>query len=361
MAPERPVSELGLENRVRERRLRAGWSQDELARRAGLSRAGVSAVETGRLVPSTAAALALGAALGCRVEEIFALPGGDAPAWAWEPPEPKGPCRYWRAEVAGRARLYPVEPTALGTPHDGIAPGGDAGLGTDPAATLVLAGCDPAVGLLADAVARHAGGGIRVIALPRSSRAALELLGRGLVHAAGIHLGRPGDDGEGNAAAVREALGEGYALLRVAKWQEGVAFGAGRRFGSVGEVARAGLRWVGREAGSGARQCLDELLGDRPPPRRLRLARDHRGVAEAVRAGWADAGVCVRLAGEEAGLGFLPVREEVYDLCIADAARDDPRLRALVAAVRSPAYRRRLAELPGYAAAGAGELRKAAH
>ena len=62
-----------LSNRVREERLRRGWSQDVLAARAGLSRAGVSAVETSRLVPSAAAALALAAAFGCRVEDLFTL------------------------------------------------------------------------------------------------------------------------------------------------------------------------------------------------------------------------------------------------------------------------------------------------
>ncbi len=59
-------------------------------------------------------------------------------------------------------------------------------------------------------------------------------------------------------------------------------------------------RWVGREVGSAARELLDELLSDRRPPRRI--AYGHRGVAEAVRCGWADVGVCLRLVGEEAGL-----------------------------------------------------------
>jgi molybdate-binding protein len=135
-----------------------------------------------------------------------------------------------------------------------------------------------------------------------------------------------------------------------------VALGRGRRVGSVREAARAGLRWVGREEGSGARQCLDELLGGGRPPRRL--ARDHRGVAEAVRAGWADAGVCLRLAVEEAGLDFLPVRVEAYDLCFPDRWRDDPRAEALLRAVRSASYRRLLGELPGYDSAGAGDLRR---
>ena len=54
-----------------------GWSQEELARLSGLSRAGVSAIETGRLIPSAAAALALAAALECRVEDLFRLQGAE--------------------------------------------------------------------------------------------------------------------------------------------------------------------------------------------------------------------------------------------------------------------------------------------
>src|SRR5262245_63914136 len=100
-----------LENDVRASRIRLGWSQEELARRSGLSRAGISAIETGRLVPSAAAALALAAALGCRVEDVFRLRVAESPraksAWSW-PPD-REPCRYWRAEVRGEVRLYPVE------------------------------------------------------------------------------------------------------------------------------------------------------------------------------------------------------------------------------------------------------------
>ena len=93
-----------LENDVRAFRARLGWSQEELAARTGLSRAGISAIEMGRLVPSTAAALSLAAALGCTVEALFRLPG-TMPAqgrgeWAWSPPS--ATCRYWRAEIAGR-------------------------------------------------------------------------------------------------------------------------------------------------------------------------------------------------------------------------------------------------------------------
>jgi molybdate-binding protein len=75
-----------------------------------------------------------------------------------------------------------------------------------------------------------------------------------------------------------------------------------------------------------------------------------------VRCGWADVGVCLRLVSEEAGLRFLGVRDEAYDLCYAAAAEADPRIRALVRVVRSSAYRALLDDLPGYECTGAGEV-----
>src|SRR5437868_2902953 len=87
-----------LQNNVKTLRLARGWSQAELARRAGISRAAVSAIEIERLVPSVAAALALAGAFGCRVDGLFSLNAADAgpPAWAW-PPSGES-CRFWHAE-----------------------------------------------------------------------------------------------------------------------------------------------------------------------------------------------------------------------------------------------------------------------
>jgi molybdate-binding protein/DNA-binding XRE family transcriptional regulator len=346
-----------IENDLREHRVRRGWSQDELARRAGLSRAGISAIETDRLVPSAAAALALAEALECRVEDLFHLrrQAPNDPVWAW--PAQRESCRYWAAEVEGVERLYPAEPTAMGMiPHDGVihpgAPSGQAA--SDPRRTLVMACCDPAVGLLAAALAATAG--VRLLALQRPSRAALELLGQGLVHAAGVHLSRADEPG-GNGRVVRGKLGAGYSLLRVARWEEGIALAPGRAVRSIRAAMRSDLRWIGREDGSGARQCLDELLGCRRTAPRC-LASNHRGVAEAVRSGWADAGVCLRLVSEEAGLDFFGVREEAYDLCFPTRLAGDHRIQALQEIVRSPLYRKTLGELPGYDSTETGELQQ---
>ena len=79
-------------------------------------------------------------------------------------------------------------------------------------------------------------------------------------------------------------------------------------------------------------------------------------MATALSSGWADAGVCVRLVSEEAGLRFLSVRTENYDLSFLKSSQTDPRVEALVRVVRSAAYRQLLSELPGYNVTDAGGL-----
>jgi molybdate-binding protein len=181
------------------------------------------------------------------------------------------------------------------------------------------------------------------------------MLAQGLIHVAGVHFATDADP-DANVRGVRESVGPAHCLLRVARWQEGLVTVPASRIGSVGQALRARLRWVGREAGSAVRQCLDTLLPNRPPPRRI--AFHHQAVAEAVRSGWADIGLCHRLVGEEAQLQFLAVREENFDLCYPIAAERDPRLDALRRIVRSAAYRNILADLPGYSTVEAGAVQR---
>jgi molybdate-binding protein/DNA-binding XRE family transcriptional regulator len=341
-------------NRIKQHRALRGWSQGELARRAGLSRAEISAIEIQRVVPSVAAALSLAAALECRVEDLFgANPSNESEvAWAWPPLTDS--CRFWQAEVNGRTLRYPAETTGAGVVgHDGVVRHGEDSLNPQFAGnrTLVMACCDPAAALLAAELART--GAIRLLVLARSSRSALDLLGKGVVHLAGVHLSH--GKSKDNATAVRTQLGPGYRLLHVARWVEGLALRPGLARESLRSLVGSKLNWVGREPGSGARDCLDEILEGRPAPKRL--ASDHRGVAEAIRSGWADAGVCLQLVSEESGLDFLSVREESYELCCRDDFEGDPRFRALLQALRSPGYRQILGELPGYDVSSTGELR----
>jgi len=334
-----------LENRVKLLRQARGWTQGELAAAAGLSRTGVGAIEAARLVPSVAAAIGLARALSCSVEDLFGPRARGGCEFAWAPAA--FPCRYWAAEIAGRTLLFPVESGPQGgLLHDGVAQHeADLPAQVEQArTTLVLATCDPAAGLLATLYRRE--GGLRMLVFTRASREALGLVERGIAHAAGIHLA-PASAKRGNAALISAAAGPaGMTLLHVARWEEGLAVQPAARLRSASSAARGNFRWVGRSMGAGARRCQDEILGQRRAPRHV--AHDHRGVVEAIRSGWADVGVCLRLASEEGQLAFLPVGEEAYDLCFRSDQASDPRLAALVRTVRSAEYRRLLEELPGY-------------
>ncbi|MEI8355104.1 MAG: substrate-binding domain-containing protein [Deltaproteobacteria bacterium] len=345
-------SETLLHNLIKQSREERGWSQQELAERAGISRAGVSAIETGKLVPSTVAALSLAKVFGCTVEELFQLGGHGKIHWAWPPAQT--PCRYWSAVIGGKLLLFPVEHSPLGmVPHDGVFRDGRMFESpfSDPYRTLVIASCDPAVGLLAAEYARSTP--FRMVVLSRPSRRALQLVRDGLAHVAGLHLAKSSAP-EGNNRAAREILNRPFSLLRMADWQEGLALAPGLGLNSVHQVLTSTLRWIGREAGSGARQVLDELLQGTSFP--TIMARDHQGVVAAICAGWAEVGVSVRLVSDEAGLDFIALREEAYDLCIPESQSDDPRVRALVEVVRSTSLKSMLKELPGYDVRSTGEM-----
>ena len=333
---------------VAELRGRHGWSQADLAERSGVSRTEISAIETGRVMPSVVVALRLAATLGESVERIFAGPSAAAVIpWAWLPAS-VADSRAWRATVDGKVLAYPVEATSAGLiPHDATA--GTQGLqvvaDARPERTLVMAGCDPLAGLLVHEMAeRH---GVRVLALPRASGRAIELLKQRVVHVAGVHWTNDGDAGA-NDRLVKARLGTGYALLHQVRWDAGIAVGAHRPEHHVRDLLRANVRWVNREEGSAARRALDRLLGRRRRPDGYsQEVRDHRAVASAVSHGWADAGICMRAVAAEAHLGFLRLHGEAYELCVAESMLDDPRIVALSATLRSQRYRQWIGDVPG--------------
>lgn len=60
-----------MKNRIRVLRAEHDWSQAELARRVGVSRQAVNAVEVGKHVPSLTLAFEIARVFGCRIEDIF--------------------------------------------------------------------------------------------------------------------------------------------------------------------------------------------------------------------------------------------------------------------------------------------------
>ena len=66
-----------MKNRLKVARAEMDFTQEELAKRIGVSRQSINAIESGRYVPSTVLALKMAQVFGKPVEKIFMLDEND--------------------------------------------------------------------------------------------------------------------------------------------------------------------------------------------------------------------------------------------------------------------------------------------
>jgi putative molybdopterin biosynthesis protein len=221
--------------------------------------------------------------------------------------------------------------------------------------TLVVVGShDITLDLIADRLPSHAPG-LRLSASNVGSLAGLLALRDGRSHLGGTHLLDP-ETGEYNVSYVARHLpGVPVKLVTLAHREQGLMVRHGNPKGlvSLADLARDGVRFVNRQAGSGTRVLLDYHLGrEGIDPDAIAGYEDeeftHTAVAVQVACGSADAGLGILAAARALGLDFIPLATERYDLCIAERFMDDPRVRAVLEVLGSPDFRRAVAALGGY-------------
>ncbi len=347
-------------NRVREQRDARGLSQATLASAVGLSRQSIHAIESGRAVPAVDVALRLARALECPVEELFGPVASEA-RLTTEAVGQALPGRVALSHIAGRWLSYSLARDAVTRSADGLAARATRGqvvvevlrpvVGARN--NVVLMGCAPALGLLAERLNAGTGPG-RFLWLPGSSTSSLDALGRRQAHLAGVHLVDT-KTGEANVPDVRRLSAKrSLVLITLASWQAGLLLPAGNPKGivRVAQLAQKGLRLASREPGSGARRLLDQELTRAGLARTIALrapiqAAGHAEVAQAVALGAADVGIATRDAALCFGLDFVPLAEERYDVVVGRDDLDDPRLSRLFDTMSSGPFRSELGSL-GY-------------
>jgi len=351
--------------RLRLARQARGFSQQQLAGMAGVSRQAVSAVEAGLSDPSLRVALVLARALGLTAEELFG-PAIPEPVVPVRPLAPLG-------KTGARVSLAPVAESLVALPlsgatvtRAGFAPAGGRVSGPHevsplgpPRPTLVVAGCDPALPLLEWPLSLL-DQPISFIWWPCGSQEALSLAAEGLVHVAGAHLrGRSGDYNTGPAG---ELLRGGAEVIGFCSWREGLVLRPefDGRISDVRDVVSAGLRLVNREPGAEARRVLDRELARHDIDARDVLgyqstATGHLEVAAAIAAGLADAGIASEPAALAYELAFVPLTAERFDLVVPAAQAGSREVQGLLRALSSRWLLEQLASLPGYDAAQCGE------
>jgi putative molybdopterin biosynthesis protein len=372
-----------VENRIRSRRQAAGLSQQELARRCGMTRQAVNAIEAGHYIPSTLVALRLAMTLGCRVEELFRLTDDRTRVeaeWVGEASSAQvSHTRIQLARVGDRLLARPLTGAAAFTAADGLTipvqrasrskkvtrPWVTIDLWVDAELadrTAVVLGCDPALALLAAHLARRYPA-FRLIWVHSSSLAALRLLGRRQAHAAGTHLWDQ-ETGEYNVPYVRRELpGRRLVIVTLSEWQQGLIVARGNPKGISGpaELERPDVTMVNRELGAGSRTLLDLWLqGAEVSATQVngygREVSSHLEVAEAVAHGLADVGPGIMAVARALGLDFIPVQEERYDLVIPLEFLNATAVQAVLEIAVSRPFQEELEALGGYDSSRAGTV-----
>lgn len=202
--------------------------------------------------------------------------------------------------------------------------------------------------------------------LPEGSEEGLRRLTRAEVMVAAIHLHRlDGDDGTANLDAVSAAPGlHDAVVLGFIRREQGILVAPGNPLvlSDLASIATARARIAQRPAGAGAQLLLLALVA------RAGIALDDLklakpafptgpDIAQAIRAGRIDCGIATRSVANAAGLDFLPLTWERFDLVMRQRDYFMKGPQALFAFMREAGFRERAAELGGYDVGEAGAVR----
>lgn len=321
-------------------------TQAELASRAGVSRQLVAAVEAGQNTPAVDAALGLARALSTTVEDLFAgfqpqvvaALGGHLPDGV--------PLRVGRVAdqlVAAELADHGVAGAGWAKP-DGILQAGKLRLFPGAAPTgIVLAGCDPALGV---AEAILAGLGPRsLITISAPTGTALRALERGGVHAAVVH-GIP-----------RELPAPPVPVVRwhLARWPVGLAVAPNVAGDSLEAVLHQDVPIAQRDAAAASQQAFERasvkagITEPRPGP----SATGHLDAAR-IAATVNGAAVTTEAAARAFNLRFLTLEDHTVEIWLARRWLDHPGTNALGELLTTSAFTERVAHFAGYDLAGCG-------
>lgn len=375
-----------IENRLRSLRIAKGLSQGALAGMAGVTRQAIYAIEGNQYLPTTAVALRLAAALGCRVEDLFSLlsPGevieGDLLGGGAIPVRTRVKVarvgeRYVIRPVAGLGEMLNFTVAADGLTREMVSRRGRGANKSDRVKVdllrdrlsveeeLVVGGCDPAIFLAGEYFRRRDQRG-SVVGWTMGSTAALDALKRGEIHVAGLHIVDE-KSGESNLPYIRKHMkGQPVTVVTFASWEQGLMVRSGNPRGirGVEDLARKDVRLINREPGAGARLLLDRRLAAAGIRADLvkgyaRHAASHLEVGRLIAEGQADVGMGVRTASRLLGLDFIPLQEERYDLVIPTPyLKGQPGLDLFLDTLVSRPFRREMEAVGGYDTRETGKI-----
>ncbi|MBZ9853978.1 helix-turn-helix transcriptional regulator [Mesorhizobium sp. CA13] len=208
---------------------------------------------------------------------------------------------------------------------------------------------------------RQSGSGLAF--LTEGTEAGVTRLQRGEVSAAAIHFHSRDPDPNVAAIATRPRLYDAV-LVGFARREQGLLLAPGnpKSLSNLTDVLATGARIAVRQHGAGADMLLTQLLADSgaKPDDVNRLeppCLTGPDLAAAVRIGRADCGIATRAAARAAGLDFVPLAWESFDLLMRQRTYFQQPIQALLRLLGQEIFASRAAELAGYDPSPAGQIR----
>lgn len=211
---------------------------------------------------------------------------------------------------------------------------------------------------------RESGSGLATLAV--GSEAGLDRFLAGETMAAAIHLHALDDPGaDANLAAVSERGDlRDAVMIAFCRREQGflVAPDNPLQLRTIDDVLQNRARIAQRPKGAGAQLLLLALLHRaKAAPDKLAsaapLCPTGPDIAQAIRAGRADTGIATRSVALAAGLDFVPLVWEPFDLVVRQRDYFRPPLQALFNFLRSSEFAARAREMGGFDIARAGSVR----
>lgn len=154
-----------------------------------------------------------------------------------------------------------------------------------------------------------------------------------------------------------------HTLIRLLRRTQGliVAGGNPKGIGDIADLTRPGVRFVNRQTGSGTRLLLDLLLREAGADAAkisgyAHCEHTHSAVAAMIASEQADVGMGIEAAARRFGLDFIAQVHEEYFLVARSELLATPALRRLIAVLKGAAFRKLVADLPGYSALKIGTI-----
>lgn len=211
---------------------------------------------------------------------------------------------------------------------------------------------------------RESGSGLATLAV--GSEAGFTRFAAGETVAAAIHLHALDDaEADANVASLKSRSDlHDAVMIAFCRREQGFLVPAGnpQKLGSIDDVMSKRARIATRPNGAGAQLLLLALL-DRANASLDRLtvvapvAPTGPDIAQAIRAGRADTGIATRGVANAAGLDFVPIVWEPFDLVMRQRDFFQPPLQALLKFLQSDDFAARARELGGYDIQSAGSVR----